>query len=210
MRRIRYLLFLLTSLSLITFTACQADTTGTNTLTPNDSTTPMLTVREATNCRTGPGETYKLVFTYAAGTKLEIVGRYESGNFWLVKSPESPTGLCWMWGEYVDVTGNYAAAPDVTPPPTSSSAPSQTLIVDQWEYSCDSGTLTFTLNWRDRVTNEAGYRVFRDGQLLVELPADSTAYEDSFNVSAGESVDYYLQVFGPDGSLNSPIMTADC
>ncbi len=170
----------------------------------------MLTVREATNCRTGPGEVYEIVFTYVAGTKLEIAGRYEPGNFWLVKSAESPSGLCWMWGEYVDVTGNYGSVPGVTPPPTSGSVPSEVLIVDQWEYSCDNGTLTFSLNWRDRATNEAGYRIFRNNELLAELPPDSTMYTDSFKVSAGQSVEYYLQVVGPDGSLNSSVMRTSC
>ena len=206
MKQIRFLLY---SLLLITFTACQSKPNTINPIAPNDSA-PMLTVREATNCRTGPGEAYEIVFTYTAGTKLEIVGRYDPDDFWLVKSAESPMGVCWMWGEYVDVTGNYGAVPGVTPPPTSSSAPAQVLIVDQWEYSCSGGTLTFALNWRDRATNETGYRILRNSELLVELPAGSTAYTDTFNVSAGESVEYYLQVFGPDGSLNSSVMRMSC
>ena len=206
----RYIPFLLYSLLLITFPACQPNTPNTG--APNDpvNSTPMLTVREATNCRTGPGEAYEIVFTYVAGTKLEIAGRYEPGDFWLVKSNESPTGVCWMWGEYVDVTGNYGTVSSVTPPPTPGSVPSEVLIVDQWEYACNGGTLTFALNWRDRATNETGYRIFRNGALLVELPADSTTYTDSVNMSAGESVEYYLQVFGPDGSLNSSVMRVGC
>ena len=56
---------------------------------------PILTVREPTNCRTGPGEAYEVVFTYLAGKQLEIAGRYDPGNFWLVKSSQSPTGTCW-------------------------------------------------------------------------------------------------------------------
>jgi uncharacterized protein YraI len=210
MKQIRFLLYIL---FLIAFSACQPANTPT-TIIPNTSipgnSVAMLTVREATNCRTGPGEAYEIIFTYAAGAQLEIAGRYEPGNFWLVKSAESPTGLCWMWGEYVDVTGNYAAVPGVTPPATSSSAPSEVLIVDQWEYSCDGGTLTFSMNWRDRATNETSYRIFRDDELLVELPADSTSYKDSFSVSADQSVEYYLQAFGPEGSLNSTVMTAGC
>jgi len=97
MKHIRFLLY---CLFLIAFTACQsADTTDTITPSVSVNSTPMLTVREATNCRSGPGTDYEIVFTYTAGTKLEIAGRYEPENFWLVKSAESPTGLCWMWGE---------------------------------------------------------------------------------------------------------------
>ena len=44
---------------------------------------PILTVQESTNCRTGPGEDYQVVFTYLTGKELEIVGRYDPGDFWL-------------------------------------------------------------------------------------------------------------------------------
>src|SRR4026207_673000 len=74
----------------------------TNTATPTYSM-PMLTIREATNCRTGPGQPYEIIVTYQINQTLEIAGRYDPGNFWLVKSAESPTGTCWLWGEYVDV-----------------------------------------------------------------------------------------------------------
>ncbi len=201
------------SLLLIALTACQPAKTN-----PGGSSAPMLTVREATNCRTGPGTDYVIAFTYPPGAKLEIVGRDEPENFWLVKSDKSSTGTCWMWGGSVDVTGNTQTVPGVLPSsaPTSIStsapdgAPSGTLFVDKWEYSCNSGTLTFTMNWTDRATNEAGYRIFRDGGQLVELPANSTSYTDTFAVSAGQSVEYYLQVFGPDGSTNSSVMKAGC
>src|ERR687887_2324912 len=52
----------------------------TITITPTYSV-PMLTVKEATNCRSGPGEDYDVVFTYLTGKKLEIMGRYDPGNF---------------------------------------------------------------------------------------------------------------------------------
>src|SRR3989304_1655800 len=70
----------------------------TATITPTYSV-PMLTVQAQTNCRTGPGEDYEVIFTYLSGKKLEIASRYVHGNFWLVKSTESPAGTCWLWGE---------------------------------------------------------------------------------------------------------------
>jgi len=171
----------------------------------------MLTVQESTNCRTGPGEAYEIIFTYLSGTKLEIVGRYEPGDFWLVKSNESPTGTCWLWGEYVELTGSYWTVASVAPPTsTSANGSSQKLFVENWQYSCSDGTLTFTLSWIDRATDENGYRIFRNGEPLVELPADSTTYTDSLNLPAGESVEYYLQVFGPSGTVNSSVMNAGC
>src|SRR5919109_1888308 len=48
--------------------------TTTTSQTPTYSV-PMLTVKESTNCRTGPGEEYEVVFIYLTGKQLEIVGR---------------------------------------------------------------------------------------------------------------------------------------
>src|SRR5688572_23081629 len=41
----------------------------TTTITPTYSV-PILTVRESTNCRTGPGEEYEVVITYQTGKEL--------------------------------------------------------------------------------------------------------------------------------------------
>src|SRR6266542_20216 len=155
-----------------------APSAGTITTTPTYSV-PMLTVSEQTNCRAGPGQDYDVIFTYLAGKKLEIVGRYDPGNFWLVKSPESPTGTCWLWGQYVEVTGSYLAVPSVTPPPTSTSAPPQAPSIQEWNFSCSGGTMTFNVTWVDKANNETGYRIFRNGELAIELPANSTTYTDS-------------------------------
>ncbi len=182
----------------------------TTTTTPTYSV-PMLTVNESTNCRTGPGEAYEIIFTYLSGKKLEIVGRYDPGNFWLVKSNESPTGTCWLWGEYVEVVGSYWVVSSVTPPPTSTSAPPRAPSIQKWEFFCSGGTLTFTVNWADNATGEAGYRIFRNGEQLVELPANSTTYTDNFNLAElDQSVEYYLQVYGPSGSVNSSVMRMKC
>ncbi len=51
---------------------------------------------------------------------------------------------------------------------------------------------------------------FRNGEKLVELPPNSTSYTDTFNPPSGQSVEYYLQVFGPDGTTNSSVMRMSC
>ena len=50
-----------------------ATTRATPTITPTYSV-PMLTLREQTNCRTGPGQSYDLLFAYVKGAKQEIIG----------------------------------------------------------------------------------------------------------------------------------------
>jgi len=171
---------------------------------------PMLTVREQTNCRTGPGQDYEVLFTYLPGKELEIVGRYDQDNYWLVKSDETPTGTCWLWGEFVEVTGSYWAVSSVTPPPTSTKAPPQAPSLQEWNFDCSGGALVFTISWTDRATDETGYRFFRNGEAVAELPPNSTSYVDTFEFTAGESVDYYLQVYSPYGSANSSIIRVTC
>src|SRR5215212_3036363 len=179
--------------------------TTTTSQTPTYSV-PILTVKESTNCRTGPGEEYEVVFTYLTGKQLEIVGRYDPGNFWLVKSNESPNGTCWLWGQFVDLTGSYWAVSSVTPPATATIAPPRAPGIEKWEFFCTGGTLTFTVNWFDNATNETGYRLFRNGEQLVELPANSITYTDLYDIPADQSVEYYLQVYSPSGSANSSVM----
>lgn len=181
---------------------------ATTTITPTYSV-PMLKVLEQTNCREGPGQNYEVLFTYLANKKLEIVGRFDPNNFWLVKSAESPTGTCWLWGEYVEVTGSYWVVPSVTPPATKTLIPPQA-PAPVWNFTCSGGTMTFTMEWTDKANNETGYRVFRNGEPVAELPANSTSYADSIALLAGENAEYYLQVFGPNGSANSSVMRMSC
>ena len=178
-------------------------------ITPTYSV-PMLTVQDTTNCRTGPGEAYEVVFTYLSGKKLEIVGRYDPGNFWLVKSNESPNGTCWLWGQYVEVVGSYWTVASVTPPPTATSAPPRAPGIVKWEFSCSGGTLTFNVIWADNSNDETGYRVFRNGEQAAELPADTTTYTDNFAVSGDQSVEYYIQVYSDAGNGNSGVMRMKC
>jgi hypothetical protein len=132
-----------------------------------------------------------------------------------------------MWGGSVDVTGNAQEvanrAPTSVPTGTSlratsasATSPSATstptgprdLSIVNWEYSCSSGTLTFTVNWKSRLTDEAGFRIFRNGEQIAELPADSTMYTDA--LPAGQNLEYYVQVFGPGGTVNSSVMNVGC
>jgi len=170
----------------------------------------MLTVLQQTNCREGPGQDYQVIFTYLTNVKLEILGRYEPTNFWLVKSPESKTGTCWMWGEYTEASGSYWVVPTVTPPPTATQPPPTAPSITNWDFSCSGGNMTFSVEWQDRATNEDGYRIFRDGNAVAELPANSTSWTETIPLENGKSVSYYLQVYGPSGTVNSSIMKISC
>ncbi|HLF74290.1 MAG TPA: SH3 domain-containing protein [Anaerolineales bacterium] len=185
--------------------------TTTATITPTYSV-PVLTVEEPTNCRTGPGEDYEVVFTYLAGKKLEIAGRYEPGDFWLVNSSESPGGTCWLWGEYVEVVGSYWTVPSVTPPPTATNPPPQAPAIQRYEFFCSSltGQMEITIAWTDRAANEMGYRIIRNGELVVTLPPDSSTYTDTIDLATGESAAYRVEVFSSFGAASSSTINITC
>jgi len=70
--------------------------------------------------------------------------------------------------------------------------------------------MTVNLNWEDRANDETGYRIFRNGEAIAELPANATSYVDTFEFTAGDDVDFYVQVHSPFGSANSSIMRMNC
>ena len=184
-----------------------------NTVTPTYSV-PLLTLREATNCRTGPGQPYEIVLTYQVNQILEIAGRYEPGNFWLVKSAESPTGTCWLWGEFVDVVGSTWVVASVTPPPTAtlSSLPPGAPSLHDFDYDCDgfNNTLSFYVLWNDKAENESGYRIFRDGSQVAELPANSNTFAESIMMPENQSTEYYVQAYNAAGLAQTKVMELIC
>jgi hypothetical protein len=186
---------------------------ASRTITPTFST-PVLTVLEQTNCRTGPGKAYEVVFTYLPKAKLNILGRYDPENYWLVKSDESPTGQCWLWGEFVEVAGSYWAVPSVTPPPTATQAPPNAPTFQSWDYTCSfngiNNDLDVILIWSDKSSNETGYRFYRDGGLVTELPANTTTYTDSIAVDSGQNTTYRIEAYNPTGSVSTSTISISC
>lgn len=194
-----------------TLTKTPVPTIGpTGTITPTYSI-PMLTLREQTNCRAGPGQNYEVLFTYLKGVRLNIIGNYPQENYWLVVSKESPTGECWLWGGYADVTGSYWVVPSVTPPPTATIPPPKAPSI-QWDYYCSyaTGLIDITLKWKDVASNETGYRVLRNGQVIAELPADSTTYSESITLIPGEKTIYQIQAYNATGSTTSSPISFTC
>ena len=182
----------------------------TLTITPTYSV-PMLSLREQTNCRNGPGQNYEILFTYLMGVKLEIVGSYPQENYWLVKSNESVTGVCWLWGEYAEITGSYWVVASVTPPPTPTMSLPKAPAV-KWEFNCDyaASQVEVAFTWTDNATNETGYRLIRNDQPIIELPADTTAYKDVFTFVSGEKVLYQIEVYNSTGFTRSPVISITC
>jgi hypothetical protein len=84
---------------------------------------PQIWVSMDTNCRVGPGKVYDRVGYLLVGQVSEIYGRNPNGNYWYIRNPNQNTAYCWLWGEYASVSGNIAALPIFTPPPTPTPMP---------------------------------------------------------------------------------------
>lgn len=181
----------------------------TATITPTYSV-PMLRLLANTNCRTGPGQEYEIVITYLIWKELEIVGAYPQLNYWLVKSPESPSGQCWLWGEYVEVKGSYWVVPSVTPPPTTTKAPPAAPSIQEWTFNCSVGQMTLSIKWTDRAADESGYRIIRNEQAVAELPADSKSYTETIPYASGDKFVYFVEVYNASGATRSTPIQFTC
>ncbi len=192
--------------------------TPTITLTPTPSV-PEVTVTSATNCRTGPGTEYDLLYTLQPGQVAQIIGKDSPDNYWIINFPGGIA--CWLWGQYAVVSGNIAALPEYPPPPTPTpslpAAPSGlkihrdcTLIPMQLKYRID-----VQLSWQDNATNELGYYVFRNGNLLATLGANETSYSDTAaqGTAVGPGtpgIEYAVQAFNDAGKSKKIQKTISC
>jgi hypothetical protein len=192
-----------------------ADVTRTPSLTPSPIptltptySTPILKVNESTNCRSGPGQSFEILITFQPGTTVEIVGRYPQDNYWVVKNPNG--GTCWIWGEYSTATGSHWTVPSMTPPPAPTQSPPAPPGSLEYEYSCTlAGEVTTSLTWTDRANNEQGYRIYRNGMLVAELSANTTAYLDTF-ISGGGLISYGVSSFNAAGNSAQATISFSC
>ncbi len=197
--------------------------TPTITLTPTPSV-PEVNVTSATNCRTGPGTEYDLLYTLQPGQVAQIIGKDSADNYWIINYPGGT--MCWLWGQYAVVSGNIAALAEYPVPPTPTLSlpanPSNLKV----QVSCSlkhNGTLLIynevnvNLSWHDNATNEEGYYVFRNGDLLATLGANESSFSDSTTLPAlvvqgnpAPSITYAVQAFNGAGKSNKVSKTVDC
>lgn len=182
--------------------------TPTPTITPTYSV-PLLTVKEATNCRTGPGQSYDLVLALLPGASVEIVGRYPTNNYWTIKV-QGLDEPCWIWGEFSTVSGSYWTVPSITPPATATASPPTAPSFSNWEYTCGFSNATVNLKWNDRSEGESGYRIYRNDEQVTELPPNSSTYSEVITVEAGETITYRIEVFSSAGASSSSPISFSC
>lgn len=124
-----------------------------------------VSVSVSTNCRVGPGIAYERVGLLQVGETAQVVGRHLTDNYWIIRTPGSTSGTCWLWGQYATVTGDSNALPVVTPPappPTTTAAPEFDVAYEGME-SCSS-----TGWWVDLGLENIGTLTFRSVEFTIE------------------------------------------
>ena len=156
-------------------------------LVTNTPSVPEVRVSSATNCRTGPSTAYDLLWTMQPNLVAEVVGKHTPTGYWIIKYPG---GLCWLWGQYATVSGNITALPEYPQPPTPTASKPAAPQNFKASTSCSPApgpifgvkNLHVELSWTDVATNEEGYKIFRNDDLLFTLSANSTSAEDDTQV----------------------------
>lgn len=80
----------------------------------------------------------------------------------------------------------------------------------RYEYSCVPGLVTISLKWKDKSDNEDGFRIYRDGTKVTDLPAGTTTYDDL--LSTPGSYTYAVAAFNSSGEspANVTAETTNC
>ncbi len=97
--------------------------TPTPTLTLAPQYTPTrggvwLTVKQATNCRSGPGSVFEFRGLINEGLQVEAVGRSTINEYFYIKNPTPNSEFCWLWSRYSTISGDTSILPIFTPQPT--------------------------------------------------------------------------------------------
>jgi hypothetical protein len=183
--------------------------TPTMTITPTYSV-PMLKVNESTNCRSGPGQSFEILYTFLPGASIEIVGRQPQDNYWIVKYPGSEEP-CWIWGEYSTATGSPWTVPSMTAPAAPTQSPPEAPGNLFYNYFCTlAGELTTDLTWSDRSDNEQGYRISRNGNLIATLPANANSFTETINININDTFTYSVTAFNAAGTSAPRSISFSC
>jgi hypothetical protein len=160
---------------------------------------PMLEITGNSNCRSGPGASFKNVTAFTPGAKLEIVGKNIENNYWQVKLPNSEE-TCWVWGVYTTTTGNVESVKETTPavPTALALAPSQPGPL-YYTYECTGSTIGISLKWSDRADNETGYRVYRGTSIVADLSAGASSYDDTVMLAPPQTLQYSVVAYNDNG-----------
>jgi hypothetical protein len=120
--------------------------------------------------------------------------------------------VCWVSDQGVVPQGEVAALPEVEPPPVpTAAAPVAPAQLEVLIVACTKDKSLkpskfvnqFHLYWQDLSNNEDGFRVYRDGNLVAELPADKNEVIDQTVTQNIRTHYYYVIAYNAVGEAKS-------
>jgi len=156
---------------------------------------PTLSVSAATECRSGPSGKYGLVITIRPGTIVTVVGKDVLDNYWIIAVPGYPASVCWLSGQYAQLSGDTANLPSPATPQPSMYVLSEPRNL---RISCSSADddWTVVLSWTNTEPDQAGVRVFRNGRQIATLGSGARSYTDaSVHHRRQRSLTYGVQAY---------------
>jgi hypothetical protein len=163
---------------------------------------PLLYINDNTQCRTGTSPNFQAVSALSAGITVELIGKDTSQSAWLIKVPNS-AGTCWVLAGDGSPSGDYESLPEVTPQPSTQKLPAIPGPIS-YPYLCSysNGVMykaTVNLSWIDLANDANGFRVYRQGTLIADLPATTTSVIDTFEVVLGTNLPYSIAAYNDAG-----------
>ena len=159
-------------------------------------------------CRSGPGPNFEEIASYNTGTTVDLIAKDSAGGYWLVKDPTSGSS-CWVMVQDASPGGSFELLPEITSQPVSQDTPGRPSR-GNWNYSCDNTTLTMLLGWNAPTGTVNGYRVYRFGTLLADLPASTTSYQETIPFTYGSDMNYAVEAYNDAGAGQQVVWDFSC
>lgn len=173
------------------------------------TTKPSLFINtDGAKCRSGPGPDFKEIASLKTGTSVDMIAKDTADGYWLVKDPTSGDS-CWVQVQDATPSGSFELLPEVTPQASTQNAPASPTIFYP-NFFCDATTLTTSLTWNDAADNETGYRVYRGGTKIADLPANSTSYNEKIDFLFGSQMTYSVEAYNEAGASPQKSLTFKC
>ncbi|HEX8993425.1 MAG TPA: hypothetical protein VF784_17225 [Anaerolineales bacterium] len=173
------------------------------------TTRPMLFINtNNAKCRSGPGTDFKVVVTFPAGASVLMIARDNTDGYWIVQDPATDA-QCWVQAQDSTPSGSFEILPEITPQAITVTVPNKPNR-GAWNFNCDNTTLTTILGWNAPSGPVNGYRIYRQGNQIADVPASQTTYTDKVPFKFGSSMAYAVAAYNDAGLSQQAVWNFHC